>query len=269
MPTYVLSKVKRTGVGQKIGDLVDQEASPTELTGIASDDRVPVQDVSDTGSPWKWFSLSRLTTYLNGVIAPAWSRVTGKPTTFPPSAHTHAYADITSKPSTFTPSAHTHAYADITSKPSTFTPSAHNHDASAITTGKIDIERLPVILNRNAAQLTAFYDPPVAFDGTAALTVTLTPRSATKKIAIYLHIWLGRTTDFGESASVHYRVRRGSTVVYSNSSDDALSSDDEPVDITLIDEPGSSATQSYTLEFTAASNTRGVTPPTNMIVEEL
>ena len=38
-----------------------------------------------------------------------WSNVTGKPTTFPPTAHAHDYASITGKPTTFAPSAHSHA----------------------------------------------------------------------------------------------------------------------------------------------------------------
>ncbi|QYW07871.1 minor tail protein [Streptomyces phage RedBear] len=60
----------------------------------------------------------------------AWADITSKPTTFPPSAHTHpapAWNDVTSKPTTFAPSSHSHDWASITSKPSTFTPSGHSH----------------------------------------------------------------------------------------------------------------------------------------------
>lgn len=85
----------------------------------------------------------------------SWSSITGKPSTFTPSAHFHAisdvtdlqteldgksntghkhlWADITDKPSTFTPSAHSHGWSEITDKPSTFTPSAHGHGWSEIT----------------------------------------------------------------------------------------------------------------------------------------
>lgn len=96
----------------------------------------------------------------------AWANLTGKPTTFTPTAHTHAWGDITSppvyttrwpawtevtgKPTTFAPSAHTHAWADInsgvpetatrwpawtevTGKPGTFTPSAHTHAIADVT----------------------------------------------------------------------------------------------------------------------------------------
>ncbi|QNM45651.1 hypothetical protein DUT88_12935 [Shouchella clausii] len=63
----------------------------------------------------------------------AWADVTGKPSTFPPSTHTHtiaqvddlqteldsklesvAWGDVGSKPSTFPPAPHTHAIADVT-----------------------------------------------------------------------------------------------------------------------------------------------------------
>lgn len=43
-----------------------------------------------------------------------WASIIGKPSTFPPSAHTHTYASLTSKPSTFPPDAHTHTVANVT-----------------------------------------------------------------------------------------------------------------------------------------------------------
>jgi hypothetical protein len=43
-----------------------------------------------------------------------WSSVTGKPSTFPPSAHNHPWSDITGKPLTFPPDPHTHAQAEVT-----------------------------------------------------------------------------------------------------------------------------------------------------------
>jgi hypothetical protein len=53
-----------------------------------------------------------------------------------------AWDDITGKPSTFAPSAHTHAWADVTGKPSTFAPAAHNHAASEITSGTLAASRV-------------------------------------------------------------------------------------------------------------------------------
>lgn len=63
----------------------------------------------------------------------AWADITGKPSTFAPSAHTHPWSEVTDKPSSFTPSAHTHAWDAITDKPSTFTPSDHGHAIDDIT----------------------------------------------------------------------------------------------------------------------------------------
>lgn len=57
-----------------------------------------------------------------------WDDIQGKPSTFPPSAHTHDWSAITGKPSTFPPSAHTHDWNEIEGKPATFPPSSHTHD---------------------------------------------------------------------------------------------------------------------------------------------
>ncbi|MFF4244299.1 tail fiber domain-containing protein [Streptomyces sp. NPDC001822] len=58
-----------------------------------------------------------------------WTQVTGKPTTFVPSAHGHAWSDLTGVPATFAPATHAHTWASITSKPTTFPPSSHSHSS--------------------------------------------------------------------------------------------------------------------------------------------
>lgn len=101
------------------------------------------------------------------------SQVTGKPTTFTPSAHTHATADITGlqayvdgRVGAVAPAAHTHvaadvtdfntavdarialvppgtpAWGDITDKPLTFTPSAHTHTSADITDFTAEVNEL-------------------------------------------------------------------------------------------------------------------------------
>ena len=50
-----------------------------------------------------------------------WGDLSGKPSTFTPSAHTHTKSQITDFPTTW-------AWASLTGVPSTFTPSAHTHD---------------------------------------------------------------------------------------------------------------------------------------------
>ena len=64
---------------------------------------------------------------------PTWSTLSGKPTTFPPEAHSHAFDSITERPTAYPPSAHSHAWGDVTGKPTTFTPAAHTHTVSQIT----------------------------------------------------------------------------------------------------------------------------------------
>ena len=58
----------------------------------------------------------------------AWDGITGKPSTFPPSTHSHAYADITGKPSTFPPSTHTHTKSQISDFPTSLPANGGNSD---------------------------------------------------------------------------------------------------------------------------------------------
>lgn len=92
--------------------------------------------------------------YPAGALAFAWASITGKPSTFAPSVHTHAdgssggtiaWAVITGKPSTFAPTDHTHAgagtggtvaYSALTGKPTSMTPTAHSHPYGSEVTGK-------------------------------------------------------------------------------------------------------------------------------------
>ncbi|WP_202969919.1 hypothetical protein, partial [Endozoicomonas atrinae] len=77
---------------------------------------------------------------------PSWAQVTGKPSTFTPSAHNHDSSYYTkSQTDTLLASksdSHAHPYradtwvptwSDVTGKPATFTPSAHTHPISDIT----------------------------------------------------------------------------------------------------------------------------------------
>jgi hypothetical protein len=71
---------------------------------------------------------------------PTWNEVTGKPTSFTPSSHSHSWSEITGKPSSFTPSSHSHSWNEITGKPSKFTPSSHSHSYTEINfNGNFDI----------------------------------------------------------------------------------------------------------------------------------
>ena len=52
----------------------------------------------------------------------AWGSVTGKPGSFPPSAHNHAWSEITDKPTIFPTN-----WSNVSGKPATFPPDSHTH----------------------------------------------------------------------------------------------------------------------------------------------
>ena len=95
MPTYVLSKVKRTGSGQKSGDLVDQDHPAAALETLDTDDEFLVLDVTGDAKVFKVITRAHMIAQLNSLIDAGWGKITGKPSTFPPEAHTHASSDIT------------------------------------------------------------------------------------------------------------------------------------------------------------------------------
>ena len=71
-----------------------------------------------------------------GPTSVTWSDVTGKPSTFPPSSHTHSISDVTGLQTALdgkSSISHTHAWGDITGKPATFTPTAHSHVIADVT----------------------------------------------------------------------------------------------------------------------------------------
>lgn len=78
-----------------------------------------------------------------------WSKLSGKPSTFTPSAHTHAWGEVTGKPTTFAPSTHSHAWSTITSKPSTFTPSTHTHSINDVTGLRAELDSVPELTKAN------------------------------------------------------------------------------------------------------------------------
>lgn len=81
-----------------------------------------------------WDNLpGRPTTFPPSAHTHAWGEVTGKPSTYPPASHTHPWGEITGAPASYPPSAHTHGWTDITGKPATYPPSAHTHFWTDIT----------------------------------------------------------------------------------------------------------------------------------------
>ncbi|MFI0985017.1 tail fiber domain-containing protein [Streptomyces exfoliatus] len=81
-------------------------------------------------SSWEFWNGSAWTPLLSSVD---WGTLSGTPTVFPPSAHTHKWGDITDRPSSLPPSGHTHDWSQVTGKPTSYVPSAHGHDWDVIT----------------------------------------------------------------------------------------------------------------------------------------
>ena len=96
MPTYVLSKLKRSIATDKVGDLTDQEHPTDVLTTLASNDELVVLDVDGTTKTFKVITRSSFMTWLNALVAPTWAKITGRPSAFTPSAHTHSAAEVVS-----------------------------------------------------------------------------------------------------------------------------------------------------------------------------
>lgn len=127
--------------------------------------------------------------YLDGELAktatPAWDVITGKPSTFPPSAHTHAWTEITGKPSTFPPSAHTHLWADITDKPTAFPPAAHTHSGLLQYIGDINVAETLLVSLAVGMKRKAFTLAGVAVGDKLAFVATGAPTSGCEAVNVY------------------------------------------------------------------------------------
>jgi hypothetical protein len=68
--------------------------------------------------------------------AVSWNDLQDKPSTFPPTTHSHPTSEVTGLDTALTGKAsttHTHAYSTLTSIPSTFPPAPHGHSTAQIT----------------------------------------------------------------------------------------------------------------------------------------
>lgn len=72
----------------------------------------------------------------------AWANITGRPSTFAPSSHSHVWADVTGKPTTAT---RWPQWSEVTGKPTAFAPSTHSHSAADINTGTLAAGRIPTL----------------------------------------------------------------------------------------------------------------------------
>ncbi|MDJ0087707.1 hypothetical protein [Pantoea allii] len=101
-------------------DIADVNGLRTELDGKVNDGEVSVDSV--TGLPEKLESLANT----------QWSEVSGKPNSFPPSAHKHAVADVEGLSESLT-SLSKPAWDSVSGKPSSFNPSSHKHGITDVT----------------------------------------------------------------------------------------------------------------------------------------
>lgn len=110
----------------------------------------------------------------------AWANITGKPSTFAPSSHSHDWSDITGEPAYTTrwPS-----WSEVTGKPSTFAPSSHTHPASEVDSGTFVDARI----SESSVQQHLDAGQDIDFD-------------ATRKG----DVWVGRNTTSGTGAPSSY-----------------------------------------------------------------
>ena len=99
------------------------------------------------------------------------------------------WADVLNKPTTFPPSAHSHAWTAITDKPTVFPPVDHTHSISQVTDLATELGALLDLVNSKPDNWTELADKPTVF-----------PPSA------HTHLWADTTdkpTDFPPSAHSH------------------------------------------------------------------
>jgi hypothetical protein len=133
---------------------VEVSASPAEVVEAANLAAFPATGATgkiyvalDTGKTYRWGGSA----YAE-ISASDWATITGKPSTFAPSAHGHAASEITGLAAVAT----TGAYADVSGKPSTFAPSAHaashaSGGSDAVTLAASQVTGLQTALDGKAA----------------------------------------------------------------------------------------------------------------------
>jgi hypothetical protein len=106
---------------------------------------------------------------------PTWESVTGKPTEFPPSTHTHTASQITDFASAVVAVSPPVDWSSLTGKPTTFAPSAHTHLKSEITGLDADLAALATedtALGQRIDYLAANLDP-AALDSIAEAAASI------------------------------------------------------------------------------------------------
>lgn len=121
-------------IGNSASNCTIRVTVPT-TSGNGTTKRIYVYCNNGDGYKPGWFAVARTDEL-------TWNSISGKPSTFTPSSHTHTKSQITDFPSSM-PASDVYAWAkasskpsyswsEITGKPSTFTPSSHTHPLSDI-----------------------------------------------------------------------------------------------------------------------------------------
>ena len=148
---------EKYNTAEKIANELDKKASKTELGRVKIGQNLSITEdgvlngnpvyTHPTGNGYSHLPINGATGQFikyasagNGQWSQiTWNDITGKPSTFPPSAHTQDWSTITGKPSSFTPSSHKHTKAEITDFPSSLkNPTSLTIQANGATLGSYD-----------------------------------------------------------------------------------------------------------------------------------
>ncbi|WP_163597179.1 phage tail protein [Moraxella catarrhalis] len=140
----------------------------------------------------------------------AWDSITGKPSSFNPSSHSHTISDISGLQSLLNAKAnsnHSHSWNSITDKPQSFTPSSHTHQAS-------DITDLHTILSKYA---TKDEIPRINTDGLTIDTSNLATKTSVETLA-------NKVTEASEALKSETKLRANSIAAIDSKIDDEIAS---------------------------------------------
>ena len=106
----------------------------TEATPLAMPDGKATQAQAEAGTDnAAWMTPLRTAQAILRLAATSWGSITGKPTDFPASPHTHPAAQITDFAAAVVAVSPPVAWSNLTGKPATFPATAHTHPATDIT----------------------------------------------------------------------------------------------------------------------------------------
>jgi hypothetical protein len=143
------------------GDEGEPADVPLFYTSATSDLKATQAEAAAGNDNIKWMSPLRTFQAIASWITDnlSWSTLAGKPSTFPPEAHTQSLSTITQSsaaagqvatwngtawvPQSPSQGGGVSSWNDLADKPSTFTPSTHTHAAADITSGTLAIARIP------------------------------------------------------------------------------------------------------------------------------